>query len=208
MISHQHKCIFIHINKCCGTSIIETVPHSKHKPHRHVSYYKNGYSEVFDEYFKFSILRNPWDRMVSFYHFHIQRGWHLNWDWDINDYPDFNEFVSLISDYSKSKEKSIFKGDRGHPVTHTMRMSNGMDWLTDKDGNLLVDYIGRFEEIEKSFSYIANKIGLQSCVLPRTNNSTHDHYSVYYTKKSRDIVADRFSKDIAYFDYKFEGVSA
>ena len=204
MISKQHKCIFIHINKCCGSSILEAIPHTKHKPHRHISYYKNGFPDIFDEYFKFTIIRNPWDRMVSFYHFHTWKKWHLNWDWSIDDYPDFNEFISIISTYSKAKEKSIFKGDRGHPLTHTMRMSNGMDWLTDKDGNLLVDYVGRFEDIETSFTYIANKIGLEVHNLPHANKSTHKHYSTYYDKNSRDIVADRFSKDIDYCGYRFK----
>ena len=68
MISHQYKCIFTHVNKC-GGSTIDAVFNGK-GGHKLALNYKRMYPKKFDSYFKFSFVRNPWDKMVSFYHYH------------------------------------------------------------------------------------------------------------------------------------------
>ena len=79
MISHKHKCIFVHIQRCAGTSMEEKIlgydvwksPHlineipEMYAKHANASQLKALYPEYWDEYFKFSFVRNPWERMVS-----------------------------------------------------------------------------------------------------------------------------------------------
>ena len=70
--------------------------------------YKRMYPKKFDSYFKFSFVRNPWDKMVSFYHYHKKRRWDLNWDWNKNNAPNFQDFIRIINNYSKEQECAIF----------------------------------------------------------------------------------------------------
>ena len=89
MISHGHRCIFVHIPKTGGTSIEDVIwPDTRMEEHLwmgFVSKYRNKYqtgglqhllarqirqevgADIFDDYFKFAVVRNPWDRAVSQY---------------------------------------------------------------------------------------------------------------------------------------------
>ena len=82
MIDHKHKFIFIHINKCGGTSIDEHFTENFKDTQKHLSTKLNP--NEFDNYFKFTFVRNPWDRVVSFYHYQLKRKW---------DYYPFDETV-------------------------------------------------------------------------------------------------------------------
>ena len=68
MISHEHKFIFIHIPKCGGTSIERffKMKLPRQGAHLNLKYYKKN-TENYETYFKFTIVRNPWDKMVSEY---------------------------------------------------------------------------------------------------------------------------------------------
>ena len=70
MISHKYKFIFIHIEKTGGTSINDFFNFDDvYEKHGTINYFKNEYGKkLFDEYFKFTIVRNPWDWLVSRYH--------------------------------------------------------------------------------------------------------------------------------------------
>ena len=74
MINHKHKFIFIHINKCGGTSI-DKVFSGKFRGHKKAFDYKKLNPKEFENYFKFTFVRNPWDRVVSFYHYQMKRKW-------------------------------------------------------------------------------------------------------------------------------------
>ena len=67
MINHEHKCIFIHINKCGGCSVDQFFTGS-FQGHLKALEYKKSYPNDFNNYFKFTFVRNPWDRVVSAYH--------------------------------------------------------------------------------------------------------------------------------------------
>ena len=198
MISHEHKCIFIHINKCGGTSI-DNYFNKRHGGHMTVSHYIKKYPTEFSEYFKFSCVRNPWDKLVSFYHFHKKKNWYLRWDWDKMSAPSFCEFVRITKDYSKTKQNNIFKG---HPTGY-LRLANQVDWLVDESGNLLVDYICRFEHLQNDFEIVCDRIGIPQEQLPHKIKSKHKHYTEYYDEETKQIVAEKYAKDINYFGYKF-----
>ena len=73
MISHKHKCIFIHIPKCAGTSV-EVNFSNKHSNHCPVAVFARKYPRKFKNYFKFSFVRNPFDRLVSVYAYYVNGG--------------------------------------------------------------------------------------------------------------------------------------
>jgi hypothetical protein len=77
-----------------------------------------------------------------------------------------------------------------------------MRWLTDGRGNLLTDFIGRFENIDRDFSDVAARLGL-SPELPVLNRSSHRHYREYYDAVTREIAAQFYRRDVEAFAYEF-----
>lgn len=136
---------------------------------------------IWDSYFKFGIVRNPWDWQISLYHYILDRKSHWAHD-EVKKCKDFNEYI----------ESGKFK--IGHKSQH--------QFFTDENGNILVDYIAKIETLEEDFKTICNKIGIEN-ELPHLNKSDHFKYREYYTDKTKQIVADFFKKDIELFNYNF-----
>ena len=178
MISHQHKCVFVHIPKTAGQSIELAFLNSlnldwherdallmKHNlnsqkgPPRlaHLTmmeYLEYDYlsSQQFREYFKFSFVRNPWARLVSEYNFSYKKKY------------AFKEFLfehfpgPTNDDYQKPKDA----------YRHIIPQHK---YLFDGEGNQLVDFIGRFENLDADFSEICRRVNLPQIPLPRKNSS-------------------------------------
>lgn len=203
LISEKYKFIFIHIQKTGGTSLMDVlareVPDLKPLCFKHdgakEGILKLGENE-WKKYYKFAIVRNPWDRLVSWYSMIIntpEKVAKLR-EYARNNARNFEEFLlNCTSDISD------FDGTQSF-------VKNQLDYLLDSQGKLSVDYIGRFEDLEKSCNLFIEKIGLGRKInLPHVNHSsTHLHYSTYYTEKTRNIAKERFSKDIDYFKYEFQ----
>ena len=83
---------------------------------------------------------------------------------------------------------------------------NQLDYLTDADGTVIVDYIGRFERLQADFAAAAARLGLQGVAIPHINRSIHPSYTQYYSGELRDFVGEMYARDIAAFGYRFESV--
>jgi hypothetical protein len=152
----------------------------------------NGYNVQFDnswkDYFKFSIVRNPWDRLVSTWNDKVQHQWSEH---DKNPYR-----IKVFKKY-KDKDYDFFvKNVIPSEDIHTECLSNLID-LT------VVDFIGRFENFQQDFHTICDKIGIPQQELPHKNATKHKHYTEYYNDETRQIVAEKYAKDIEYFNYEF-----
>lgn len=77
-------------------------------------------------------------------------------------------------------------------------------FLTDEDGKLIVDFIGKLENAEKDFLYVLDKLGRTDIEIPHFKTSLRGKYIDYYTPKTRNIVAKRYHKDIQLFEYDFQ----
>lgn len=194
MISHTHKFIFVHINKNGGTSIRNNLSkYCSHQKYKHEMLFKkipnnnvNNSNEnlfekcrfPFDYYFKFTFVRNPWDRVLSNYFF-AKQVWNLDcsFEYYVKDYLNIykNKFINL----------------------------NQLDWISDFKHNVRLDFIGRFENLQNDYDFVCNKIKIPQHKLLHKNKSVHNHYTEYYNKETKQIVAKKYAKDIEYFEYKF-----
>jgi hypothetical protein len=190
MISHKHKFVFVHINKTGGTSIEVilrklsrnwTGQHHLIKKYRRLADTKHG----FENYFKFTIVRNPYDRLLSNYFY---RKLMLK-DNRVHDLS-FKNWITNSRDGNYSFENCLSR--------HTQ-----LDWIVDENGEVIVDFIGKFENLQEDFDTICDKIGIPHQQLPHKNKSKHKHYTEYYDEETKQIVAEKYAKDIEYFGYKF-----
>ena len=196
MICHKHKFIFVHIPKVAGTSIERWLfKHYDLNEKDHLFFDKNllhfnqhlTLSEIqkhrfqeqpFFDYFKFTFVRNPWERMVSAAKYRRM---------GLTQFLNF-DFTSWIQ--SRNLD----------PDRHRLPQ---YDFLFDDAGNKLIDFIGRFENLQKDFNIICDKIGIPQQQLPHINRSKHKHYTEYYDDKTREIVAQKYARDIEHFGYEF-----
>ena len=183
MVCDQYKCIFIEVPKTASTSI-RAILGSPPKPHLNIWQVAHEVDrERFASYFKFGFVRNPWDRAVSLYE--RREGVQLR------DRMTFEQFI----DWMKLASSTCM-----HPVPHRYQL----DWFVNPHGEVIVDHIGKYENLEQDWAMIAARLGIRT-PLPRVNvnPARTRHYTEYYTDRTRALVASRFSIDIEYFGYEF-----
>lgn len=150
---------------------------------------RNRHRKVFNSYFKFAFVRNPWDKALSFYYYNARRNWD-RYPFSKKNAPDFNSFIKDW--YIKGTRRGF------HHLSH----SPCLDWISDKNG-VIVDFVGKFENLQEDFNSIFDAIGLPPTDLPKKNRSVHEHYSNYYNQESIDIIAKMYNKDVEYFNYDY-----
>ncbi len=138
------------------------------------------------EFFRFAFVRNPWDLVVSSYHFAKMNFLPVQYPLE----PDIQAFVQR----SDSFENFV----NGFCAVRCDMSS----FIEDKYGQNAVDFIGRFENYGNDLAYISRRIGVE-LRLPHENRSEHNNYATYYTKTTRDIVSKHFARDIDRFKYLF-----
>lgn len=183
MVSDQFKCIFVEVPKTGSTSIRQIVGNPV-KPHLNIYQIANQVSqEQFSTYFKFGFVRNPWDRAVSLYE--RREGMQMK------SKMTFEEFVEWMKFSSSTCV---------HPVPHRYQL----DWFVNPHGDVIVDFIGKFEQLDADWEKVAQKLGINN-KLPKlnVNTSKNRHYTEYYTDKTKEIIQSRFAVDIEYFWYEF-----
>mgnify|MGYP003967123939 CR=1 FL=1 len=196
MISHKLKCIFVHIPKCAGSSInqqlnLKSLGFSGHSP---ASYH----DEYLSEYFSFTFVRNPYDRIVSGYkYFRILKPGHR---WykrnsiisDVANQMEFSEFVNHIPDFMKliKREEGSFESGIHFQPFH---------YFIDQP----IDFVGRFENIQENYLKILSHLKLTPNPLLKTNSTDNQNYRELYTKETRNIVYNIYKEDIEKYNYEF-----
>ena len=192
MISHKNKFIFVHINKTGGTSIKTLLERYSQGSTGHQSIIQLNKQAYSDDYFKFTFVRNSWGRFLSLYKYRVT----TNQTNLLNNPVSFGDWAKNIYNknpihYNTSNKKLL------------LMLSEQLDWITDTNGIINMDFIGRFENFQKDFNIVCDKIGISQQKLPHINKTNHKHYTEYYDDETREIVAEKYAKDIEYFGYEF-----
>jgi hypothetical protein len=201
MISHKHKFIFVHIPKNAGSSM--EICLGGYKDEKKLWGTEKGVvlqhltacelqekigDQVFNDYFKFSFVRNPFSKCLSEYF------WEKTY---LNESLNFNDWVKLkLGDLINHSENNTKIRRQKHNLEQYKFIYDALD-------NCLVDFVGRFENLQQDFNTICDKIGIPRQQLPHKLKSKHKHYTEYYDDETKQIVAEKYAKDIEYFGYEF-----
>ncbi len=185
----KKKAIFIHIHRTGGSSMISLLKQALPNQvdviaqHGNPTTMEGKLLHQYPDYFVFSMVRNPWDRLLSWYSLV-----HKHDPLDIE--AERVRFEHFLKDYAHNDGSDSFlfnQVDYFDTTTHTI------DDIT----------IYRYERYKEEIQKIAKQLDITIEEIPRVNETKPKNYSDYYTEQSKAFVAEKCAKDIAYFGYSF-----
>ena len=229
MICKAFDCIFVHIPKTAGRSVElffmnkldldrendahreqllitdNDIPARGTEKLSHLSaseYVQCGHitQQEFSSFYKFSFVRNPWARLVSEYRYR-----------NYLSHKSFKDFVM----------NKLPAPGRDDKYRHIMPQT---EMLYDREGNLLVDFVGKFECLQQDFGKVCDHLGFADSSLPHVNSSDKKsrelrrkirnflyrngeselrNYVDFYDTETREIVTSLYRADIENFGYNF-----
>lgn len=180
---------FIHINKNGGSSVEKAL---NIRDQIHLPFYS------LEDYFGLekarslkicTIVRNPYDRVVSQYHFRLGNNQYGLKDKKIT----FKEFCILA-----------YKEQNDIVINHPLMFKTQFEWLKDFTGSIdHIDYIGKFEKLNKSIGNIQKLLGQFTSTdkKPHQRKSKRGEWQDYYDSEAREIIYNYFEKDFDTFEY-------
>lgn len=209
IISHSHRFIFIHIYKVAGTSIKDVLS-SYDSHHLGEAPFYNRFvnkfvrkqhllsrdfpshikarelkemipANIYQRYFKFVFVRNPFDWQVSLYHYMLENRDH--WQYSTIKSMSFEEYINW-----RVSEDLYYQSD----------------FILDNSGRVIVDYIGKLESIQDDFKKIREIMNLENLSIPHKNVSNHKKYQEYYNENTKKLILKNFEKDFDLLGYSRE----
>ena len=209
MVNEEKKFIFIHIPKTGGSSIEKALGLKGFQHDTHAFYS----DEKYGQYFKFTVVRNPWDKVVSDY------------EWMINNYiflngfavpcpkvkevfvgRGFNFFVKALLEYdyldlvNEKPELVNYRSEKWFHMHFASHRQRQLDFLQPIEK---INFIAKFENLQSDFDKICGMINLPKQILPHKNKTRRKQYKDYYDEESYNLVKKFYEKDIDYFSYTF-----
>ena len=186
--------VFVHVPRTAGLSVSRTLYN------RDIHHFTIGQLQAVlpDDVLglpRFTVVRNPWDRAVSAYHFARQGGVPGGAQMSNperyrgNDFDSFDTFVTRYLTHRRlSRADGVFR-----PQT---------SYLTLGDGTLPFDHIGRFEHLADTEQWLSGILG-RRIEFPRINGTEREGYREYFTDQTRDIVGSLYRSDVETFGFTF-----
>jgi hypothetical protein len=199
IISASHQFVFVHIPKSAGTSVRSALArfadgNSAALPdttHETLAALLTRHPDLTTQ-FKFAFVRNPWERLVSFF-FHAKQKLGRS-------FPQFQAMEELKTMLRLLEQNETWLCDM-----HAIRPQ--CDYICGGDGRRLTDFVGRYEHLDADFALACRRAGI-AAVLPKQNVSRHGRYTDYYDDWCRDFVTARYAQDIGEFGYTFGSAGA
>jgi hypothetical protein len=205
IISHKHRFIFVAVPKTGTHSVRRALrghlgpeDHEqvglfvqKKMPYPDIAAIKHGHitlpqirphvgEQAFKDFFKFAFVRNPFERFVSYCAFASRKAEVFG-----REIPDIMRNVLLRP-----------------PLRHILFVPQHC-FITDEDGNLLADGVGRVEDMQAHYDQFCARLGLPTRTLETANATKHDTYRSYYDNHLIDAVSRLYRKDLDLFGYEF-----
>jgi hypothetical protein len=220
MISKTHQTIFIHIHKTAGTSIeqklgwfdelnrggqdyrkirdFEALTNKKllfryaqkelangkikESVKQLLPLFSNELTlKEYKDFYKFTFVRNSWARIYSWYANVMRDELH-------------RKRLNIEGEYA-------FKDFIINKINHDT--FNQLDYITDSKGEIPLDFIGRFENLQQDFEAVCLQIGIENKTLPELLISGNAHYANFYDETTKDLVYRFYKKEIDYFKFEF-----
>jgi hypothetical protein len=187
ILDRDQRFIFFPNSKVCQRSIVlgplkDRVVIQKRNPEFWTQQMRKIDAVQFEKRFRFTIVRNPYDRTVSAFRY-LQGGGIIPKRYDFPTY---------------CKEVLADIGTAADP--HFNEQSNGLF----KEERLLVDFVGRFESLQEDWCFIANKINASAKFIHANKSRRKADYTAYYDDESHEIVSNLYRNDLENFGYDFD----
>lgn len=183
---HLRSYVFIHINKTGGSSIEKALGVGLDHSTALEKYQQLG-ATAWAKKFRFTVVRNPWDKVVSHYHYRVK----TNQTGLAAGQIPFDQWLQRV--YVDRDPQYYDKPRMFMPQRR---------WLVNEQGEMLVEFVGRFENLEEDFTAICGRLGVQA-ELGHAKPSSRGSYRDYYDPASRELVAEVFAEDLEAFGYSF-----
>ena len=208
MLNHRLRCLYIHIPKTAGNSINRAFG-LDWEDHKDLRRYAAELSPAdFARYYKFAIVRNPWDRLLSEFNYQRKKSRpgasRLGVLTATRATRRFRDWVRLVLATPEAWPASTW-GGAVSPGIH--RWSPQVDWIS-LDGRIAVDRVLRLERLKHEFPGVCRDLGVPALPLPHRNRRRHWHYSWYYDAATRELVAQYYRSDLEAFGYEFDSQPA
>ncbi len=207
LISKRHRFIFFHVPKAAGSSITAAFQRYSDFPYARLYHYlfellgKQAWLHLFprhisplelkaelgeasfSRYFKFAFVRNPFDWHVSQFHFHKQKkGAYFHETFKDMDFEQYVEWAVENTEIARSRQKRF---------------------LSDEYGGLLVDHVGKVEDLSADLHAIADRLGLQIEILEKNRSARKRDYRKHYNERTKRLIEESHREDLEAFDYSF-----
>ncbi|WP_461518302.1 sulfotransferase family 2 domain-containing protein [Porticoccus sp.] len=187
--------VYVHVPKVAGKSICKLFFNGENLGHMPYIWYEKIAPATCASSFTFSFVRNPWDRVVSAYHYLLSGG-ALKRDGDISkelsQYKNFDDFVLFW-----------LRKDKLDKHVHFVPQ---YEFLINDKGTIDLDFVGQYERMDQDIKEICGRLNLHEgkhLELQKVNASQRESYQKYYSEGSMEIVADLYRTDIKMFGYAF-----
>lgn len=144
------------------------------------------WNKQWDSYFKFAIIRNPWDRLLSCFLDKTKKSIGTTWEM---------EFYKPLANFSFEQFVETLNSEY---ISYDGHLKKQVDLIHTN-----IDYLGRFENLKYDITQIFNNLQLKVEDIPKENNTEHTHYHNYYNEKTKNIVYHLYKDDIETFKYEY-----
>lgn len=173
--------------------IVTYIGHDGRLPHyMTIARYKRQHPRCF----AFAFARNPYDRLVSAFHYLSKGG--------MNE-PDQRDSVEYVRAYEGDFRRFVLDalaGPEPPRIFRQIHLRPQVDWLCDESGRILVDYLGHLESFESAYGVLEHRLGVALPAPSHKNESVHRHYETYYDERLRALVARAYHNDFEWLGYQ------